>query len=226
MNNQIRSKLIDPIIPFFLILTAILVLSSCSTGDRANSSRCSMEKHVTLDVTDARPREVFTQLSNKLNCKITIYPFFMHTITINMNDAPVYEILAAICPQIDAKYINNDDGHLSIMPLSPLEKWVLREREEFFRQFAEMNRKFETPLPEGMDFENVPMSDVLEEISKASGLELTPMEGEGDRLVNVDVSGMTVQDALEVIVRDIDGEGNVMVKTGNGYAQRGIVDRP
>jgi hypothetical protein len=89
-----------------------------------------------------------------------------------------------------------------------------------------METKFETRLPEGMVFENVPMSAVLEEISKASGLELTPMEGEGDRLVTVDVGGMTVTEAIKAIVLYVDGEGHVVVKTWNGYAQRGIVDRP
>jgi hypothetical protein len=177
---------------------------------------------VTIDVTDARPREVFDLLSKELNCKITVYPFFLHTVTVHMTNVRASEILVAVIQQLDAKYIYNVDGRLSIMPLTLLDN----PRAEFNRQFAEMNRKFETRLPKGMVFENVTMSTVLEEISKASGLELTPMEGEGDRLVTVDVSGMTVTEALIAIVLDVNGEGHVVVKTWNGYAQRGIVDRP
>ena len=222
MNTQTLSKSMKPMIRFFFILFAILVLTSCSSGDQAYSTSCSIGKRVTIDVTDARPREVFDQLSEQLNCKITVYPFFMHTVTVHMKNAKASDIIVAICPQLHAKWIYNVDGRLSIMPLTRIDTL----RAHAWEEFEEMNRKFETRLPEGMVFENVLMSAVLEEISKASGLELTPMEGEGDRLVSVDVSGMTVQDALEAVVRDVDGEGHVVVKTWNGYAQRGIVDRP
>ena len=54
-------------------------------------------------------------------------------------------------------------------------------------------------LPEGMSFEEVPLSTVLEEISKASGLDIKPWEGEGDRKVTVDVSDMTVNEALKAV---------------------------
>jgi hypothetical protein len=219
MNTQIQSTSMKPMIRFIFILFAILVLSSCSSGDRTASTSCSIGERVTIDVTDARPREVFDLLSKQLNCKITVYPFFMHTVTVHMENVRASEILVAVIPQLDAKWIYNVDGRLSIMPLTPTDKRRANAWEE-------TNRKFETRLPEGMVFENVPMSTVLAEISNASGLELTPMEGEGDRLVTIDVSGMTVQDALEAVVRDVDGEGHVVVKTWNGYAQRGIVDRP
>ena len=224
MNTKIFSarKLTNIGIGFLFVLLVALALSSCSTGDRAVSTSCSINKRVTIDVTNARPRKVFDLLSNELNCRITVYPFFLHTVTVHMTNVRASEILVAVIQQLDAKYIYNVDGRLSIMPLTLLDN----PREEFNRQFAEMNRKFETRLPKGMVFENVPMSTVLEEISKASGLELTPMEGEGDRLVTVDVSGMTVTEALIAIVLDVNGEGHVVVKTWNGYAQRGIVDRP
>jgi len=219
MNTQTRSKPMDKTILFFFILFVVLVLSSCSSGDQAASTSCSIDKRVTIDVTDASPREVFDQLSEQLNCKITVYPFFMHRVTVHMENARASEILIAVCSQLDAKWIYNVGGRLSIMPLTSIDK-------KRANAWEETNRKFETHLPEGMVFENVPMSTVLEEISNASGLELTPMEGEGDRLVTIDVSGMTVQDALEAVVRYVDGEGHVVFKTWNGYAQRGIVDRP
>ena len=219
MNTQTWSKSMKPMIRSLIILFAILVLSSCSTGGRAASTSCSIGKRVTIDVTNARPREVFDQLSDQLNCKITVYPFFMHTVTVHMKNAKASDILVAVCPQLDAKWIYNVGGRLSIMPLTRIDK-------ESNRQFTEMNMKFKTRLPEGMVFENVPMSTVLEEISNASGLELTPMEGEGDLLVTTDVSGMTVDEALEAVVRYVDGEGSVVVKTWNGYAQRRLVDRP
>ena len=226
MKTQTRSKFMDKRILFFSILLAVLVLSSCSSGDREASTSCSINKRVSIDVTDSRPRKAFDQLSKELNCKITVYPFFMHTVTVHMKNVRASEIIVALTQQLNAKYVYNVGERLSVMPLTPIDKWRAHYWEEFNREFAEMNRKFETRLPEGMVFEKVTMSTVLKEISNASSLEITPMQGEGDRLVTVDVSGMIVQDALEIVVRNVDGEGHVMVKTWNGYAQRGIVDRP
>ena len=71
------------------------------------------------------------------------------------------------------------------------------------------NKKLQSLLPEGMSFEEVPLSTVLEEISQASGLTIKPWQAEGDRMVTVDVSGMTVNDALKAVVLDVDrGRGN------------------
>jgi len=78
--------------------------------------------------------------------------------------------------------------------------------------WAERNRMLQSSLPEGMSFEEVPLSTVLEEISKASGLVIKPWEDEGDRKVTIDVSGMTVDEALKAVVRYVDGEGAVLIE--------------
>ena len=78
--------------------------------------------------------------------------------------------------------------------------------------WEERNRILQSRLPEGMSFEEVPLSTVLEEISKASGLVIKPWEGEGDRKVTVDVSGMTVDGALKAVVLYVDGEGAVLIE--------------
>jgi hypothetical protein len=80
--------------------------------------------------------------------------------------------------------------------------------------WEERNRILQSRLPEGMSFEEVPLSTVLEEISKASGLHIKPWEGEGDRKVTIDVSGMTVNEALKAVVLYVDGEGVVLIKMG------------
>lgn len=78
--------------------------------------------------------------------------------------------------------------------------------------WAERNRMLQSSLPEGMSFEEVPLSTVLEEISKASGLVIKPWEDEGDRKVTINVSGMTVDEALKAVVRYVDGEGAVLIE--------------
>jgi hypothetical protein len=207
MNNKIyfARKLTNIRIGFLFVLLVALALSSCSTGDRAASTSCSIDKLVTIDVTDARPREVFDLLSKELNCKITVYPFFMHTVTVHMKNVRASEILVAVIPQLDAKYIYNVGRRLSIMPLTPSDK----SRAHFLE---ERNRILQSRLPEGMTFEDVPLSSVLKEISKVSGLDITPWKDEGDRRVTVDVSGMTVDEALKAVVLYVDGEGAVLIE--------------
>jgi hypothetical protein len=78
--------------------------------------------------------------------------------------------------------------------------------------WEDRNRKLQSLLPEGMSFEDVPMSTVLEEISQASGLTIKPWAAEGDRKVTADVSGMTVNDALKAVVLSVNGEGAVIIR--------------
>jgi len=222
MNTQTNSKSMEKTIQFFFILLAVLVLSSCSAGDRAASTSCSLDKRVTIDVTDARPREFFDLLSNELNCRITVYPFFMHTVTVHMKNVRASEVLVAVLPQLDAKYIYNVGGRLSIMPLTARDKRNIQAQDEWWK-------KFEIILPQGMRFEDASVNSVLVEISAASGLEITPWDGEGDRKVTLDISGMTVSEALEAVVRQIDDcEGVVLVKSWDGHStsQYRLVDKP
>jgi hypothetical protein len=78
--------------------------------------------------------------------------------------------------------------------------------------WEERNTRLQSHLPEGMSFEEVPLSTVLEEISKASGLVIKPWEDEGDRKVTINLSGMAVDEALKAVVRYVDGEGAVLIK--------------
>jgi hypothetical protein len=78
--------------------------------------------------------------------------------------------------------------------------------------WEDRNRRLQSRLPEGMSFEEVPLSTVLEEISKESGLVIKPWKDEGDRKVTIDVSGMTVDEALKAVVLYVDGEGAVLIR--------------
>jgi hypothetical protein len=170
-----------------------------------------MWKRVTIDVTDAKPRVVFDQLAHELDCAISVSPFVRKHVTLQVKNAPVSDVLARICSQIGCKYILNEN-HLAIQPLTIFNKLKAKYWEEFNRMMAERRRILQSRLPEGLTFEDVPMSSVLEEISKASGLTIKPWEDEGDRMVTIDVSGMTVEEALKAVVLYVDGEGAVLIE--------------
>jgi hypothetical protein len=86
------------------------------------------------------------------------------------------------------------------------------QMEAFNKYMAERNSILQSRLPDGMIFNDVPLSTVLKEISKASGLTIKPWKDEGDRKVTIDVSGMTVEEALKAVVLYVDGEGAVLIE--------------
>jgi len=200
-------------IPFFFILLAVLVLSSCSTKDQVKNSSCSinMGMRVTVDVTNARPRVVFDQLARELDCAISVNPFVRNHVTLQVENAKVSEVLDRVCSQIGCKYVLNEN-HLAINPTTIIDKLRAKQWEEFYRMMEERKRILQSHLPEGMTFEGVPLSSVLMEISKVCGLDIIPWKDEGDRKVTIDVSGMTVDEALKAVVIYIDGEGAVLIR--------------
>ena len=213
MNTQTPSDSMRRMIRFLLFLFAVLVLSSFSPKNLANMSSCpvDMGMRVTIDVTDVEPRVVFDQLARELDCAIPVSPFFWKHVTLHVEHATVSEVLAAVCPQIGCKYILNET-HLAIKPLTIVDEMRAKQWEEFNRMMEERNRTFQSLLPEGMTFEDAPLSTVLEEISKACGLDIKPWKEEGDRKVTLDVSGMTLDEALKAVVLYVDGEGAVLIR--------------
>lgn len=206
----------------FSVLLMVLMVSACSPENRAGKTNCNvnMEKLVTINVTDVSPRVIFDQLEKDLDCNITIFPGIYKHVTLKLNNATVNEVLADVCgKQIQCQFTYNG-GRLSIAPRTFIQNMRIRAQEKWFQ-------KFEVHLPDGMQFENAPLTTVLADISKASGLDIKPWAGEGDRLVTADLSGMTVEEGLSVVVRQVSSEGVVMVKmwSRNSYAQHRLVDK-
>jgi len=200
-------------IGFLFVLLAVLVLSSCSPKDQVTNSSCSinMWKRVTINVTDAKPRVVFDQLARELDCDISVSPLIRKHVTLQMENARVFEVLARVCSQIGCKDILYEN-QLAIKPLTIIDKWQAQRWEDFNKNMAERRMILQSRLPEGMTFENVPLSSVLQEISRVSGLNIRPWKDEGDRKVTIDVSGMTVDEALKAVVLYVDGEGAVLIE--------------
>ncbi len=207
----------------FLLVLTILSLSSCSHGYQAKGVSCviDMGLHVTIDVTDVSPRVVFDQLARELNCTIKTSPLLYKHVTLHIKDATVSGVLALVVSQIDGKYIQNDN-RLSIEPLTIFDRLQARYWEKVNRDQAERARILQTRLPEGMHFTDVPLSNVLVEISQACGLEFKSWEEEGDLPVTIDLSGMTVEEAIKAVLTEVDGEGAVWIKLSygtNNYGQ-------
>jgi hypothetical protein len=220
----------EKMLGFLFVLLAVLALSSCSSKVQVDGSSCrfNMGLLVTVDVTDVKPRVVFDQLASETGCAITVSPFVWKHVTLQVENATVAEVLASICPQIGCKYILNEN-HLTIRPYTIIDKWQDNRWEEFNKKIEQRNKILQSSLCESMVFEDVPLSAVLKEISKAIGLTIKPWKDEGNRMVTIDVGGMTANEALKVIVRSVDGEGAVLIKSGgilSSYSQYWLWDYP
>ena len=217
MNTHLF-KSIKILLGVLLILLAAIAMSSCSLKDRVVESSCyiDMGMRVTINVTDVKPQVVTDQLATNPDCAITLYPFVGKHVTVNVENATVSEVIGIICPQIRCKWILNED-HLTIRPYTFIDKWQ-------DNQWVELKQRrtiLQSRLPEGMVFENVPLSAVLKEISKACGLTIKAWKDEGDRKVTMDVSGMVVDEALKAVIRSVDGEGAVLIKSGGLFGSYG-----
>ena len=182
------------------------------------SAQTNLGRRVTIDVTQVAPREVFELLARTLDCTITVDPAVKKPLTLRVVDMPVTDILTMICRSIGCEY-RFDGKNLFIKPLSASRRRQIASMEEH-------SRKLESRLPTGMHFDGTPLKDVLDTIGKAAGLKRRPWKDEGSRQATIDVGGMTVNEALEAVVRQIDGEGVVMIRTWAGsWGQYRLVDK-
>ena len=211
MNTQTKSKSMIKMLEFLFGLLAVLALFSCFSRARAEDPSCyiDMGMRVTINVTDVKLQVVTDQLATNPDCAITVYPFFYKHVTVNVENATVSQVIGILCPQIKCKWILNEN-HLTIRPYTIIDKW----QDNKWVELEQQRTILQSLLPEGMAFENVPLSAVLKEISKACGLTIKAWKDEGERKVTMDVSGMTVDEALKAVIRYVDGEGAVLIKSG------------
>ena len=194
------------------------------------SAQTSLNKRVTIDVTAVPPRDVVALLARAVGCAIDgvpnpappaptrpdsrqtcrfhVDPAVTQPLTIRLVDVPVDAALGMICQSIPCEY-RFDGTNVWLKPLSESRKRMTSAMQDYFR-------KLESRLPQGMRFDGATLASVLEAIGKAAGLELKPYQAEGDRRVTLEVGGKTVNEALEAVVRQINGEGVVMIRSWQG----------
>lgn len=204
-------------------MSRVCVVSLCLAAILATAPPASAQtnpgRRVTIDVTEVAPQQVFDLLAKALNCTFTVDPAVRKPLTLRVVDTPVVEILSMICRSIECEY-RFDGKDYWIKPLSGARRKQAVAMEEYVT-------KLRSPLPQNMRFVDLPLLEVLAAIGKASGLELWPWRNETDRKVTIDVSGKTVYQALELIVKQVGGEGAVLIRSWQGsIAQLTVLHEP
>lgn len=205
------------------VVTACLSLAIAANPPTL--AQTDLGKRVTIDVTQVAPQEVFESLARTLDCTITVDPAVKKPLTLRVVDMPATDILVMICRSIECEY-RFDGKNLFIKPLSANRRreMAAMDRQAVFME--ERSRRLESRLPTGMHFDGKPLKEVLDNIGKAAGLKLRPWKDEASRRVTIDAGDMTVNEALEAVVRQINGEGVVMIQTWSGsWGQYRLVDK-
>ena len=204
---------------FPLAACLVLVLTAASPA----LGQTNLGKRVTIDVTGAVPQKVFELLASELDCEITVDRAVKKPLTLRLVDRPASDIIVTICQSIKCEWLF-DGKNLFIKPLSAGRNAA--SMKVFSKRMEERSRKFESRLPAGLRFDGTPLKNVLDTIGTTAGLKLRPWKDEGGRKVTIDVGGKTVNEALEAVVRQIDGEGVVMTQLGRGsWSQYRLVDK-
>jgi hypothetical protein len=151
-------------------------------------------------------------LAHELDCKITVDGAVKKPLTVQVVDTPASDIIVTLCQSIGCEW-RFDGKDLFIKLLSAGRRRSAASMKVMSREAEELSGKLQSRLPPGMHFDGTPLLDALDTIGKAAGLNLRPWKDEGGRKVTIDVGGTTVNEALEAVVRQIDGEGVVMMRT-------------
>jgi type II secretory pathway component GspD/PulD (secretin) len=193
---------------FCTVITALAFLFA-SASARAQTD---LGKRVSIDVNTVAPQEVFDSLARSLNCEAAVDPQVQQPVTLRVVNVSARTALSAICESIGCRY-RLDGKKLVIEPLLPKTKdKVLASR----IQASQLLQNLKRPMPQGMRFDNAPLSSVLAAISDASGFEITVEPIEADKKVTVDLSGQTFQEALKKVIELAGTEGVVAFGVADG----------
>jgi len=189
------------------ITTLVFLITSTSALAQAD-----LGKRVSVDVNAVTPQEAFGSLARSLDCEVSIDPAVQQPVTLRVVNVTARTALSAICESIGCRY-RLDGKKLVIEPLSSKAEYSVVESRKKADQLLGI---FKKPMPQGMRFENAPLSSVLAAISDASGFEITVEPLEADKKVTVDLSGRTIQDALKWVMDSAGGTGMASFTVAGG----------
>ena len=177
-------------------------------------AQTDLDKRISIDVNTVAPREVFDSIARSLNCEAAVDPAVQQTVSLRVVNVRARTALSAICESISCQY-RLEGKKLVIEPLRPNAKNAVAASRT---QSEQLLQKFKKVLPQGLHFENAPLSRVLEALSDASGFEISTEPVDAERKVTADLSGLTIQEALKRVM-DLAGTPGVAflgVDSGTG----------
>ena len=204
--NRLRSY-------YRIAAVAFLLLSTSGWAQIAPRKRASMDqidlgKRISIDVNAVSPQEVFGSIASSLGCEFSVDSAVQQPVTLRVVNVTARTALSVISESIGCQY--RLDGKKLV--IEPLRQKTKDATESSRLKRVQLLENFKKPLPQGLRFENVPLSSVLEAISRASDFEITVEPIQADKRITIDVSGQTIQEALRRIISSA-GAGSVVMHT-------------
>jgi type II secretory pathway component GspD/PulD (secretin) len=188
-------------------ITALVLILISMYG----SAQTDLGKRVSIDVNKVSPQDVFGLLARSLDCEISVDPQVQQPVTLRVVNVTARTALSVICESIGCRY-RLDGTKMVIEPLLQKAKDLAQSRIKTVAILQDLKK----PLPQGMRFENAPLSSVLEAISKASGVEVSADPAQGVKTITVDVSGQPVMEGLKQVLKLAGAEGFVTLRFVDG----------
>ncbi len=199
-------------------------------------AQTDLAKRVSIDVNMVSPQEVFGLLASSLDCEVSVDPGVQRLVTLRVVNVTGRTALSVICESIGCQY-RLEGKRLVIEPLRQkakgggLKSGITTEQVRQARIEADqllqsrmtpeqLLQNMKKRLPQGLRFENAPLSSVLEAISKASGVEITAEPAWGMNMVTADVSGQPLMEGLKQVLKSAGADGLVTMGIADGSKLR------
>ncbi|OFW09560.1 MAG: hypothetical protein A3H96_19005 [Acidobacteria bacterium RIFCSPLOWO2_02_FULL_67_36] len=178
-----------------------------------------MNKRVSLDLKAMAPRDAFKVIANAIGYTAEVAPDVSTPVDIVVGNISARTALNTICESIGCTWQASGTvihvekaGHGSTLVTRRGPATRAKEVEARSAGVAELRRLMDQVLPADMKFEHVPLAEVAERLSKATGFEITLTGARSDETFSGDLGGRPFSAALKTISEQLDGK--VAIITG------------
>ncbi len=178
----------DAVLPFVL---AVLPAAWVAAQTPATAPAVEVERRVFVDVNAVDPGEVLEKLAQTIGCTLALDPKLETPVTLRLSNVRARTALDAACDTIGCRWridgtVLHVDASTPPPPVPAAQAFLDRVR---------------TPLPDGWEFKNVPLQNVLDAVSKETGVRREVEGVAPSRPVTVDLSDKSLFAAMIAIGR-------------------------
>ena len=197
----------------------MLALTVCIAALAAPAAaQDALSRRVSLDLKAMAPGDAFKVLADSVGLKVAVHADVTVPVDILVKNVTAKTALTTICESIGCRW-TVAAGTITVRPAGEILLTMKAKRGEETarkeRARATVDRikaALKQTLPADMKFEHVPLAEVAERLSKATGFEITLTGARSDETFSGDLGGRPFSAALKTISEQLDGK--VAIITG------------